>query len=384
MKESDEENKASQGETLSAAVQRRQEQSSQQQEQAGPSLLIHQQALASTSSTQDARLKRIAELEAQQERARLQELASLDVGCWQEMAEQGLFQKGEDMFSGAADLEEKTSGRTERYAMLMHSIASLYDFRSNVDVTGQQQDLSMTAVKFTERAIQALRILIALEGQDATKDRLKEHLAKTLLMRGKSLCNTCIDGDTRDPSVAVKAFDDAERDVTEAVVIREELTHHQLAEAVMAVGYVHYCRACAVLNSPDPESVVGKIDYMEENFAKAIEHYKKSLKYYIDQLGEEHTDSIRMMCNIALVHNLRSRMPCEQRLECLQYAEKQYQQVLKIQSKVFGKRHQRTSRIVAELEQIAKRKEILYAHLLKLLFLLLTLSIALNNFRLFA
>lgn len=217
----------------------------------------------------------------------------------------------------------------------------------------------MTAVKFTERAIQALRILIALEGQDATKDRLKEHLAKTLLMRGKSLCNTCIDGDTRDPSVAVKAFDDAERDVTEAVVIREELTHHQLAEAVMAVGYVHYCRACAVLNSPDPESVVGKIDYMEENFAKAIEHYKKSLKYYIDQLGEEHTDSIRMMCNIALVHNLRSRMPCEQRLECLQYAEKQYQQVLKIQSKVFGKRHQRTSRIVAELEQIAKRKEIL-------------------------
>lgn len=81
------------------------------------------------------------------------QLMALDAGCWQEMAEQGLFQKAEDLLTSAAVLEEKTSGQTERYAMLMHSLGALYDFRSNVDVTGQQQSLSMASAKFAERAV---------------------------------------------------------------------------------------------------------------------------------------------------------------------------------------------------------------------------------------
>ena len=39
------------------------------------------------------------------------------------------FQKAEDLLSAAAVLEEKRQGETERYAMLMHSLGALYDFR---------------------------------------------------------------------------------------------------------------------------------------------------------------------------------------------------------------------------------------------------------------
>ena len=45
-----------------------------------------------------------------------------------------------------------------------------------------------------------------------------------------------------------------------------------------------------------------------------------------------------------------SRVPCEARLQYLVEAETHYEQVLKIQQKVFGKRHQRTQRIELDLK----------------------------------
>jgi len=347
------------GETLSSALGRRRladEQAQAEEQQTQDSgLPIHQQP-AGTSSTRDVRLSRVAELEAEQEKVKNAALMALDAGCWQEMAEQGLFQKAEDLLTSAAELEEKMSGQTERYAILMHSLGALYDFRSNVDVTGQQQELSLFSSKFAERSVQVLRSLTSKIGDDTSRrKRLTDYLAKSLLMRGKSLCNTALDGDCQD-TTAEAAFDDAEKDVKEAASIREELRHNQLAEAVMAVGYVFYCRACRVLNSKDAESVVGKIEFMEQKYAVALEHYKKSLNLYLERVGEEHTDSIRMRCNIALVYNVMSRMPCESRLEYLSEAENQYQQVLKIQEKVFGKRHQRTQRIEIDLKDVALRK----------------------------
>lgn len=82
----------------------------------------------------------------------------------------------------------------------------------------------------------------------------------------------------------------AEKDAAEAAKIREDLKHPQLAEGVMAIGYVHYCRACRVLNSKDAESVVGKIAFMEESYSKALDQYKQSLNLYLDTVGPEHTD----------------------------------------------------------------------------------------------
>ena len=82
----------------------------------------------------DPRQAKLAELEAEQDRRKIEQLKALDAGCWQQMAEQGLFQKAEDLLTSAAEYEESTVGRTERYAMLMHSLGALYDFRSNVEL----------------------------------------------------------------------------------------------------------------------------------------------------------------------------------------------------------------------------------------------------------
>ena len=323
----------------------------------------HQEGLAPISE-QEARQTRLAELEAEQERAKRAELMSLDASCWQGMAEQGLFQKAEDLLTSAAELEDKTSGQSERYAMLMHSLGALYDFRSNVDVLGQQQNLSLESSKFAKRAVLALREVISRLGDDkgTAQMRTSDFLAKSLLMRGKSLCNTALDGNCQSLT-SEEAFDDAEKDVMEAATIRAEMRHSQYAEAKMALGYVFYCRGCRELNNlddRDAEAAGVRIKYVEENLAKALEHYQESLRLYVERVGQEHTDSIRMRCNIALVYNVMSGIPCESRLDYLTEAEVQYRQVLRIQEKVFGKRHQRTQRIEVDLQHVVERKAQLY------------------------
>ena len=357
--------------TLSAAITRTRQahDAAQQQQQvphgggaqasvssSGSGLIIDQQP--SVSSVNDARKSRLAQLEAEQAKLKEEQLMAVDAGCWQDMAEHGLFQKAEDLLTSAADLEEKRHGQTERFGTLMHALGALYDFRSNTDVTGQQQMLSNKSARFALRAVQVLRALLQDEAQETSKKntRLSEQLAKSLLTRGKSLCNFALEWGEMMDMPAEQAFDEAEKDVRDAVSIRETLRHDQLGEAVMAVGYVFYCRACRVLQSPDPESVVGQIDFMEQNYATALEYYKKSWQMYCERVGNDHADAIRMRSNMALVYNVMSRMPCEKRKVYIEEAEKQYREVLQIQEKLFGKRHRRTQRLQMDLDNILERK----------------------------
>ena len=53
---------------------------------------------------------------------------------------------------------------------------------------------------------------------------------------------------------------------------------------------------------------------------------------------------------LSLFRSVMSRVPCEARLQYLVEAETHYEQVLKIQQKVFGKRHQRTQRIELDMK----------------------------------
>ena len=53
---------------------------------------------------------------------------------------------------------------------------------------------------------------------------------------------------------------------------------------------------------------------------------------------------------LSLSRSVMSRVPCEARLQYLVEAETHYEQVLKIQQKVFGKRHQRSQRIELDLK----------------------------------
>lgn len=60
---------------------------------------------------------------------------------------------------------------------------------------------------------QVLRTIRDQLGEDTrVRAKLNDQLAKSLLMRGKSLCNTALDGDCQDTAVD-KAFEDAETNV---------------------------------------------------------------------------------------------------------------------------------------------------------------------------
>jgi hypothetical protein len=97
---------------------------------------------ASLNEFADARREQLA---SEQEESKERALLELDPACWQRLAEQGSFQQAEDTLLAAAAAEERVRGRTARYARCLHGLAGVYDQRSNLDVTGQQQRLSLQA-----------------------------------------------------------------------------------------------------------------------------------------------------------------------------------------------------------------------------------------------
>mmetsp|Transcript_39819 Transcript_39819/g.125084 ORF Transcript_39819/g.125084 Transcript_39819/m.125084 type:complete len:256 (-) Transcript_39819:22-789(-) len=196
------------------------------------------------------------------------------------------------------------------------------------------------------------RQLLASVTSESMRARLEDYLASSLLMQGKSLCNTSLDGDIEDLTCA-DAFTMAEQSIKEAKDLRKKLQHKQLPEAIMAVGYVHYCRAGCILSGKSKHDRT--VAQLEAEYLNALESYQESLDHYLMGAGEEHTDSIRMRCNIALVYNVMSRIPCEKSLEYLEEAEKQYCKVLALQESLFGRRHQRTQRIQQDLKGVRER-----------------------------
>mmetsp|Transcript_39820 Transcript_39820/g.125086 ORF Transcript_39820/g.125086 Transcript_39820/m.125086 type:complete len:453 (-) Transcript_39820:83-1441(-) len=279
-------------------------------------------------------------------------LRSLDPECWLELVKQGYFQKAEDLISEASELELKENDESLRYGRFVHSLGAIYDYRSNIDVTGQQQYLSLKSAKYAQRASMVFRQLLASVTSESMRARLEDYLASSLLMQGKSLCNTSLDGDIEDLTCA-DAFTMAEQSIKEAKDLRKKLQHKQLPEAIMAVGYVHYCRAGCILSGKSKHDRT--VAQLEAEYLNALESYQESLDHYLMGAGEEHTDSIRMRCNIALVYNVMSRIPCEKSLEYLEEAEKQYCKVLALQESLFGRRHQRTQRIQQDLKGVRER-----------------------------
>ena len=221
-------------------------------------------------------------LESEQEQEKVRKLLEIDPNCWQSLAEQGYFQKAEDLLMNAVDAELKVMGRTARYAHCLHGLGSLYDQRSNLDVTGQQQQFSLTSADY---ALRALEVWEELLRADPANRSLDEHRASSLLLRGRSLCNYAIDGDGcrgGGPSEE-EAFGMAEAELGRALEIREGLGLDGLAEAVMAVGYLHYCRAGCIMRAgrygPDGAEL-GPV------YREALRHYTRSLNLYIDRDGQ--------------------------------------------------------------------------------------------------
>jgi len=296
-------------------------------------------------------------------------LRELEPKCWEKLAEQGYFQKAEDSLNSAAALECEENGESERYARLLHAVGALYDFRSNSDVTGQQQALSIVSAKYCCESAKALRVIVSARG-DTCERELTSLLAAVLLLRGRSLCNSALDGDVPDMTVDVQ-FSEAHKDLDEATALREtsgSLQGEGLAESVMAVGYLWYCKAGRLVNQKGYSNRKKLLDgsglgpeELAVMYKKALENYNRSLALYISSVGEEHTDSVRMMCNAALVFNTWSKVPddMEQRRERMVQGEEAYKHVLEIQERVFGNRHPRTLRIKQDLGDLQKRKAVL-------------------------
>jgi tetratricopeptide (TPR) repeat protein len=248
---------------------------------------LHSKEICSSADTVDGSeydelRSRREQVEHDQEKDRLRSLLKVDPACWQGLAEQGYFQKAEDTLLDSSAAELKLIGRTARYAQCMHALGALYDQRSNLDVTGQQQLLSLTSADYALRALQVWDDLVRA---DPAAPALQEQQAASLLLRGRSLCNFAIDGDgcrgggpTEDEAFAMAAAD-----LGRALEIRERLGLAGLAEAVMAVGYLHYCRAGCLMRTgrhgPDGAELLP--DYRE-----ALRHYTRSLNLYIDRDGQ--------------------------------------------------------------------------------------------------
>lgn len=132
-----------------------------------------------------------------------------EVGC----NRPGLYKRGDKQGSvRVASLRPSTqtmkltpAGFTAR---LKYALGELYDHRSNIDITGQQQALSFKSALYAQSAVSVLEEEgSSMEAKDV--DERKDLLAMSLLLRGRSLCNFALDGDSDEMSakqVGLAAF----------------------------------------------------------------------------------------------------------------------------------------------------------------------------------
>jgi hypothetical protein len=161
-------------------------------------------------------------LEDERERV---ELLTMDPSSWESFAKEQLWMKAEDRLSAAMAAELEVRGKTARLARLKFAIGALYDFRSNTDMTGQQQALSLEAAKHCREALAIWRELTTPEELSTKPLEAQERLARmseTLVLMGRGLCNFALDGDG--PSLtASAAFDEAEKLLKEALQVSERI-----------------------------------------------------------------------------------------------------------------------------------------------------------------
>mmetsp|Transcript_40512 Transcript_40512/g.59632 ORF Transcript_40512/g.59632 Transcript_40512/m.59632 type:complete len:494 (-) Transcript_40512:197-1678(-) len=295
----------------------------------------------------------------QNERQRL-ELLTIDPSSWEVYAKDQMFQKAEDQFVAAQEAEFEVRGKTGRLALLKAAVGAIYDYRSNMDQTGQQHQLSLEAARHCRDALRIWRELTGAEQLKKCKsseaqDRLAQ-MSETLVLMGRGLCNFALDGDG--PALSAhEAFEEAEVLLQEALQIRNALSPGKkhspaLAEARMALGYWAYCKAgsftnaqsCTMHNSITTDDV--KILY-----ETALEHYLQSLNLYVNYYGKGHVDSIRMMCNIGLVYKAMAIALPEHSYQ-LKQAATWYSEAYELQERGYGKYNDRTKKIKGDLATI--------------------------------
>ncbi|EKX40098.1 hypothetical protein GUITHDRAFT_113835 [Guillardia theta CCMP2712] len=318
---------------------------------------------------------RLKKLELAQAQKKKQELLELEPGVWKRYALESRYQQGEDLLLQAQGEESAERGRyglflfndrgfdvfltrsTKRLAELKHAVALLYDYRSNLDVTGQQQFLSYVSYKHAKEALGVWKEVEDLVKEDQNMARMVQILkSETMLLMGKSLCNFALDGDgdkSRHDLSAKEAFHKAKEILEEVETIRRG-QDAALAETVMALGYLSYCQAGAASNAGPRCSLHLSEKEIECLYNSALHYYKEALELYVKCYGKDHNDSIRMICNIALVHKAKGLV--FKRLDELEKAEICYKEALSCQGSDTDS-HLRAKKIKMDLAEIEVLKE---------------------------
>ena len=131
--------------------------------------LAAQKLLPLPTDTLLSKLEQHKLLEAERERV---ELLTLDASSWESYVKEQVYQKGEDRLCAAQEANIQVRGRTSRYAQLKSAVGAIYEFRSNTDQTGQQQELSLEAARHCRDALQVWRELTAPEALSKCRKRL--------------------------------------------------------------------------------------------------------------------------------------------------------------------------------------------------------------------
>eukprot|EP00960_Hanusia_phi_P046258 757721-Hanusia_phi.AAC.7 len=288
-----------------------------------PAAPIQPETPESPQGNETSASSRLRELEQAQALKKKQELLALDPHVWKRYALESRYQQGEDLLVEAQREEFGERGSTRRLAELKHAVALLYDYRSNLDVTGQQQLLSYVSYKHANDALEVWNDVEELVKEDRDAFQTVRTLkSETMLLMGKSLCNFALDGDGDNMGhdlTARDAFEKAKGILEEVEKIRLG-QDAALAETVMALGYLSYCQAGAASNAGSRCSLDLSDEEIESLYNSALKYYKEAHLLYVKCYGrvsqglfierklndvQAHNDSIRMICNIALVHKAK-------------------------------------------------------------------------------
>ncbi|EKX44763.1 hypothetical protein GUITHDRAFT_139396 [Guillardia theta CCMP2712] len=336
----------------------------------GLNKLLHRLRARAATGNVKTRVKETAEqirlrAEKQLEETRRSFLLNLNPGAWEKMADEGFFQKAEDEEEYEKKYEEEYK---EEYKEEYEEIRgekerdAEWGGRSYLDETGQRHLQSLQSAEFLwDRR----RMSIEARQQGGQEYGLtaedEERLAASLVLRAQSLCNYALDGATHPSMSGRQAFDDAEENLSMAIDIRAKLKDATLAEASQAMGYLHYTRGTCILEDPPKEKYTNNPnDTPSSLYLKALEPYFEALAMYVQRDGEDAETTIRMHCNIALVYGQLSRAdPCQY----IESAEQWYKKALEEQTRVFGRTHRRTRRLLEDLGVIQQRKSQMQADL---------------------
>jgi hypothetical protein len=181
-------------------------------------------------------------------------------------------------------------------------------------------------------------------------------MSESIILKAQSLCNYALDGAGPDMT-GRDALDECLKDLEIAIEIRARRHDSQLAETQQAMGYVHYVRATCIMEKPPEDHALYSSDPYETPqmlYKKCLEPYFECMGLYHARDGPDAETTLRMQCNLALVYGQLSRVEPQTYVET---AEMYYLRAIEESTRISGKTHRRSRRLLSDLKEVRARKD---------------------------